>query len=87
MPALSAAVGVDELIAIDMAIVSQLTPDEMVYSASLMLPAMNIEDRVELVGGMKEGMPPEMFAGVWGLVEGVLAPEDFRQLGARLGIA
>ncbi len=87
MPALSAAVGVDELIAIDMAIVSQLTPDEMVYSASLMLPAMNIEDRVELVGGMKEGMPPEMFAGVWGLVEGVLAPEDFRQLGARLGIS
>jgi hypothetical protein len=36
---------------------------------------------------MKEGMPPEMFAGVWGLIEGVLTAGDFRQLGARLGIA
>ena len=65
MPALSAALGVDELIAIDMAIVAQLTPEEMVYSASLMLPAMNVEDRVELVGGMQEGMPArDVRAGV-----------------------
>ena len=56
-------------------------------SAALMLPAMNVEDRVELVGGMREGMPPEVFAGVWGLIEGVLAVDDFRQLAARLGIA
>jgi hypothetical protein len=36
---------------------------------------------------MKEGMPPEVFAGLWGLVEAVLTPDDFRQLGPRLGIA
>jgi hypothetical protein len=87
MPALSAKVGVDELIAIDMAIVAALTPDEVVYSGTLMLPAMNIEDRVELVGGMKEGMPAEMFAGVWALIESVLTPDDFGQLATRLGIA
>lgn len=87
MPALCAAVGADELLGIDMAIVATLSPQEMVYSASLMLPAMNVEDRVELVGGMKEGMPPEVFTGVWGLVESVLTADDFRQLGARLGVA
>jgi hypothetical protein len=87
MPALCAAVGVDELIAIDMAIVASLSPEQVVQSATLMLPAMNIEDRVELVGAMKEGMPPEVFAGLWGLVEAVLTPDDFRQLGPRLGIA
>ena len=32
-------------------------------------------------------MPPEVFADVWGLVESVLAPDDFRQLGSRFGIA
>ncbi len=87
MPALSAAVSVDDLLAIDMAIIATVSPEEMVYSATLMLPAMNVEDRVELVGGMREGMPSEVFAGVWGLIEGVLAVDDFRQLAARLGIA
>ena len=80
MPALSAAVGVDELIAIDMAIVSSLPLEDMVYSATLMLPAMNIEDRVELVGGMQEGMPADMFGGVLGLVESLLPSDDFGQL-------
>lgn len=87
MPALCAAVSAEDLLAIDMAIVATLSPEEMVYSASIMLPAMNVEDRVELVGGMKEGMPPEVFAGVWGLAEGVLDPEDAQQLAGRLGIA
>ena len=87
MPALSAAVSFDDLLAIDMAIIATISPEEMVYSATLMLPAMNVEDRVELVGGMREGMPPEVFAGVWGLIEGVLAVDDFRQLASRLGIA
>ena len=87
MPALCAAVSADDLLALDMAIVATLTPEQMVYSATIMLPAMNVEDRVELVGGMKEGMPHEMFAGVWGLAEGVLAPEHAQQLASRLGIA
>ena len=86
MPALSAAIPVDELVAIDMAIVAGLTPEEMVQSATIMLPAMNVEDRVELVGNMKDGMPAEMFAGVWGLVESVLWPADAAQLAARLGL-
>ena len=86
MPALSAAVGVDELIAIDMAIVAGLSPDEVVYSGTIMIPAMNVDDRVELIGGMREGMPAEVFAGIWGLVGSVLTPADTAQLAGRLGI-
>ena len=65
MPALSRAMGVDELIGINQAIVASLTPEEMTIGFSFMLPAMNIEDRTELLGGMKAGAPPEVFAGVW----------------------
>lgn len=86
MPALSEALRRDDLIAIDSAIVASLSPEEVVESGAMMLPAMNVEDRVELVGGMKEAMPPEVFEGVWGLVASVLEARDFAQLGARLGI-
>ena len=42
-----------------------------------MLPAMNIDDRAELLGGMQAGAPPEVFAGVWGLVGSVLPSDDY----------
>jgi hypothetical protein len=47
---------------------------------------MNIEDRVEMLGGMQVGMPAEAFAGVWGLVGSVLTPCEYLALGNRLGI-
>ena len=59
----------------------------MATSLALMLPAMNIDDRTELLGGMQAGAPAEVFAGVWGLAGSVLAPADHRALGARLGLA
>ena len=86
-PALSRAMGVDELIGINQAIVASLTPEEMTIGFSFMLPAMNIEDRTELLGGMKAGAPPEVFAGVWRLVQSVLEPADFAALAARLEVA
>ena len=36
----------------------------MAKSLALMLPAMNIDDRTELLGGMQQGAPAEVFAGV-----------------------
>ena len=59
----------------------------MAQALALMLPAMNIDDRTELLGGMQAGAPPEVFEGVWGLAGSVLAPPDFTALGARLEIA
>lgn len=87
MPSLEAAVGVDEVAAIHQAILASIPPDEMGRSLSLMIPAMNVDDRVELLGGMRAGAPAEVFQGVWGLVGSVLDPADVRTLADRLDIA
>ena len=87
MPALAAVMSVDEVIAVDQAIVASIPPDLMATSLGFMLPAMNIDDRAEMLGGMQAGAPPEVFAGVWALTGSVLTPADTAALGARLGIA
>lgn len=87
MPALAEAVGMEALLGIHGAIVGSIPPEEMATSLALMLPAMNIGDRAELLGGMRAGAPAEVFEGVWALAGSVLAPADHRVLGARLGIA
>ncbi len=87
MPAIEKALGVEGVIAIHGQIIASLTPEEMVASLSQMFPAMNIDDRAELLGGMRAGAPAEVFEGVWGLTGSVLTPPDFTALGERLQIA
>jgi Hemerythrin HHE cation binding domain len=86
MPALERAVGFDGVMAIHVAIVGSLTPEETASTLPLMMRAMNIEDRVELLGGMQRGAPPEAFAQVFGLVRSSLAPCEGEALAKRLGI-
>jgi hypothetical protein len=86
MPALAAVVGVDELVAIDQAIVASIPPEKIAIGLGAMIPAMNVEDRVELLGGMQAGAPPEVFSGIWALTGSVLEPADLAALGARLGL-
>jgi hypothetical protein len=86
MPALEAAVGVDAVLAIHEAIISSIPPDEMAKSLAIMLRAMNVDDRTELLGGMQAGAPPEVFAGVWGLAGSVLPPAELAAVGRRLGL-
>src|SRR5262249_46040303 len=64
MYALADAMPVEELIAIDQAIVASIPPEEMANGLSMMLPAMNIDDRVELFVGIRETAPLAVFAGV-----------------------
>jgi len=87
MPALERAVGIDEVVALHQAIVGSIPPDEMMRTLPLMLTAMNIDDRAEVLGGMQAGAPPEVFAGVWNLTRSVLTPGDTRALARRLGIS
>ncbi len=63
MPALDAVMGTDELVAVNQAIVGSIPPEQMAWSLGIMLPAMNVDDRVEILGGMQAGAPPEVFAG------------------------
>ena len=87
MPAVEKAVGPEAVLGIHGQIIGSLTPEEMAMSLSLMFPAMNIDERAELLGSMRQGAPAPVFEGVWGLAGSVLAPPDFAALGARLEIA
>jgi hypothetical protein len=58
----------------------------MARSLALMLPAMNIDDRTELLGGMRAGAPAEVFDGVWSLTGSVLGAADQAALAVRLGL-
>ena len=67
MPALFEAVGFEAVLGIHQAIVGAIPPEEMATSLAVMLPAMNLDDRAELLGGMRAGAPAEVFQGVWSL--------------------
>jgi hypothetical protein len=86
MPALEDALGVDAVVAMHQAIVGSIPPEEMARSLAFMLPAMNLDDRCELLGGMRAAAPPEAFDGVWSLTRSVLCPPDVAALAARLEV-
>jgi hypothetical protein len=87
IPALEAAIGFDAVWAINQAIVQSIPPEKMAQSLAIMLPALNLDDQAELLGGIQAGAPAEVFAGVWGLTGSVLPATDHAALGTRLGIA
>lgn len=86
MPALEEAIGVPAVADIHRSIVGSIPPEEMSSSLALMLPAMNIDDRSEMLGGMREGAPAEAFAEVWSLAGSVLDSADRTALARRLDL-
>ena len=86
MPQLEAAIGVEACVAIHGAILSSIPPQEMAQSLAIMLPRLNIDDRTEMLGGMRAEAPAEVFAGVWALTGSVLTESDYADLGRRLGL-
>ncbi len=86
MPKLEAAIGVEAVIGIHGRILGAIPPAEMAASLAVMLPAMNIDDRVELLGGMRQSAPPEAFEQTMGLAATVLVPADLGALRRRLGL-
>jgi hemerythrin-like domain-containing protein len=86
MPALHDVLGTEATLAIHLQVVGSIPPDAMARSLALMLPAMNVDDRTELLGGMQATAPPEVFGEVWGLACSVLYPQDIEPVAARLGL-
>jgi hypothetical protein len=86
MPALLDAVGIEAVLGIHGAILASIPPEEMGKSLALMFPAMNVDGRVELLGGMRAEAPAEVFQGVWGLAASVLDPCELDAVARRLGI-
>jgi hypothetical protein len=86
MPALESAVGPEAVMAIHQAILASIPPGEMATTLALMLPRLNIDERCEMLGGLRAGAPAEVFAGVWALAGSVLTPSDHAALGRRLDV-
>jgi hypothetical protein len=85
MPALLDAVGIDGAFGVHHSIVGSIPPPVMAKTLAVMIPAMNVDDRSELLAGMQHGAPPEAFDSVWGLTQSVLTAADARALATRLG--
>ena len=86
MPSLEDAIGPEAGLAIHHGIIASIPPEDMAKSLAVMLPAMNVEDRTDLLGGMQAGAPAEVFQGVWGLATSVLEIRDVEALAGRLGL-
>ena len=84
MPMIEHSIGPDATLAIHEAIVSSIPPDEMARSLSFMLPAMNNEDRIEMLTGIRQTAPPEAFASVVDLARSVLSTVDIAALDSRV---
>lgn len=85
--AIESAVGIDGVLAIHGAIIGNMPPQQLVAGLALMLPAMNVDDRTDLLGGMRATAPAEAFNGVWSLAKSVLTPNDSHAVAVRLGLA
>ncbi len=84
LPALEAAIGVDGVRELEQAFVAAVPPEEKLDGMILMLPAMNVEDRTEVLGAIRAGAPAEWFDQVWAVACEALEPDDVEVLAARL---
>lgn len=87
MPAFCSRYGDDELAAVHVALVGSISPDTMGSFLALMLPAIDHDERVELLGGVRVSAPPPVFASVLGMAEQLLPPPSFSALQAVFGVA
>lgn len=86
MPGLDRILGPAECGALYGAIVGSIPPEELARSLAFMLPAMNVDDRAEMLEGIRMVAPPDAFVQVLGLARSVLVHGDFAALAARLQV-
>jgi hypothetical protein len=86
MSALRDAMSVAELFAVEMALRSSVAPPLMVEFMSIMLPAMNLDERTAMLGGMHAGAPTEVFSLFRAAAEAALPADDFAAVATRIGL-
>jgi hypothetical protein len=70
----------DELAAIEADIVAAVPPEAMAVLLPWFLSALNHPERVGLLAGLRQGMPPEIFDGVLDMARTRLSPRDWGRL-------
>jgi hypothetical protein len=86
MPALRAVVPTDELLALDMEIRLTIAPQEMVGFMAHMLPAMNVQERVDMLTGMSAA-PPEVFDVFRTAAQVILPSDEWAPIARQLGLS
>lgn len=76
-----------ELMAVQIGIRTTMPPNDMVVFMRSMLPAMNSDERTNMLGGMKAGAPPEIFDIFWSTAGDVLTADQLAVVAERIGIA
>jgi hypothetical protein len=85
MPALCAAISADEIDAVHDTLKQNIPPDVMAGALQVMLPALNVDERAAMLGGMSMA-PPPVFAVFRAAAERALTPDQFAQVAARIGL-
>lgn len=85
MPAFWSAATDAELLEIHASLVASIPPDTMGSFLSLMLPAIDLDEQLELLGGVRATAPAPVFAGVMELARQILSPPKYDALDAALG--
>jgi hypothetical protein len=76
-----------ELLQLHARLVDSLAPDELLLSGRWMVPAMNPDERAEMINGMKSQMPPEAFLHVLGTLRPHLEGAGWSKLMRDIGLA
>ncbi|MDO9033078.1 MAG: hemerythrin domain-containing protein [Hydrogenophaga sp.] len=75
-----------ELRAIHDALVATIPPGEMMQVMRWMLPQMHALERLQVLGGMRQGAPAPVFQAVLDVVQPHLSPRDWAKLTQGLGL-
>ncbi|MEE2730688.1 MAG: hemerythrin domain-containing protein [Pseudomonadota bacterium] len=70
----------DEILAIEHALVSSLTPEENAATLQWILPSINHPERYGFLTGMRLGAPEAVFNGALGIAQGQLPATDWERL-------
>lgn len=87
MPALNAAMSDDELAEVTNLIRGSVPPDEMCIFIRYMAPSMNFSERLDMLGGMYQFAPPEIFEMFRDAAQKCLTPADYSAVATAAGFA
>lgn len=76
----------EEIREIEGRIVASLPPQEAAWSVEWMAKSLNRPELIEVLEGMKAGMPPHVFEGILNMVKGCLKPGTLARLDRDLGL-
>ncbi|MGD8898009.1 MAG: hemerythrin domain-containing protein [Acidobacteriota bacterium] len=86
MPVLQAAMTDEQLLEVSDQLRGAIPPPRMAEYISIMLPAMNVEERTQMFAGLKANAPREVLDGICELASGVLATSDWSAVRTRVGL-